>query len=203
MISHRPKSLDFIAAASVPVVAVTAWQMLFDYAKARSGQSVLILGGAGNVGAYAVQLAAEAGLTVYATASSQDIDYVRGLGAKEVIDYKAVGLEEAVPIVDIVLDTVGGNLQARALTRIRPGGVLVSIVSEVAQKPDSSIQTMFFLVQVTSERLDILAERFNSGRLQPNVGTVLPFDEVQLSHEMLDGAPHPRGKIVLQVANIS
>lgn len=203
MISHRPKSLDFIAAASVPVVAVTAWQMLFDYAKARSGQSVLILGGAGNVGAYAVQLAAEAGLTVYATASSQDIDYVRGLGAKEVIDYKAVGLEESVPIVDIVLDTVGGNLQARALTRIRTGGVLVSIVSEVAQKPDSSIQTMFFLVQVTSERLDILAERFNSGRLQPNVGTVLPFDKVQLSHEMLDGAPHPRGKIVLQVANIS
>ncbi len=203
MISRKPESLDFLAAASVPVVGVTAWQMLFDYAKAQSGQSVLILGGAGNVGSYAVQLAKGAGLTVFATASSQDQEYVRGLGADIVIDYKAVRLEDAVPAVDIVLDTVGGGLREDALTRIRPGGILVSAVSEMTQVSDSPVRSVFFLVEVTSGRLDTLAELFRSGQLRSNVGSVLPLEQVRLSHEMLAGAPHERGKIVLRVADLS
>jgi NADPH:quinone reductase-like Zn-dependent oxidoreductase len=202
MISRKPESLDFSAAASVPVVGVTAWQMLFDYAKAQRGQSVLILGAAGNVGSYAVQLAAQAGLKVFGTAASKDAEYVRGLGATVVIDYQAVRLEDAVPVVDIVLDTVGCSLRESSLTRIRPGGVLVSVVSEMKQGPDSSIRNIFFLVDVTSERLEKLTELFSSGRLKSNVGTLLPLEEVQLSHEMLAGAPHRRGKIVLRVADL-
>jgi NADPH:quinone reductase-like Zn-dependent oxidoreductase len=202
MIARKPESLDFVAAASVPVVGVTAWQMLFDYAKAQSGQSVLILGAAGNVGSYAVQLATQAGLKVFATASAEDDEYVRGLGAAVVIDYKSVRLEDTVPVVDIVLDTVGGSLRDSSLKRLRPGGVLVSVVSAMSETPGSSIRSIFFLVDVTSERLDKLTELFSSGRLRSNVGTVLPLQEARLSHEMLDGAPHRRGKIVLRVADL-
>jgi NADPH:quinone reductase-like Zn-dependent oxidoreductase len=202
MISRKPESLDFIAAASVPVVGVTAWQMLFDYAQVQSGQSILILGAAGNVGSYAVQLATQAGLKIFATASSEDAEYVRGLGAAVVIDYKAERLEDAAPVVDIVLDIVGGSLRDRSLTRLRPGGVLVSIVSETNPMNGLSIRSIFFLVDVTAGRLDKLTELFNSGRLRSNVGTVLDLKDVRLSHEMLDGAPHHRGKIVLRVADV-
>lgn len=200
MISHKPASMNLIAAASVPVVGVTAWQMLFDYAKAQPGQSVLILGGAGNVGSYAVQLATQAGLTVFATASAQDTEFVRSLGAAFILDYKTARLETAVPAVDIVLDTVGGNLRDRAIALLRPGGILVSVVSEPPPQPDSTIRTVFFLVEVTTQRLDSLAELFRANRLKANVGSVLPLEQVRLAHEMLAGAPHDRGKIVLRIA---
>jgi NADPH:quinone reductase-like Zn-dependent oxidoreductase len=202
MIAQKPESLDFAAAASAPVVAVTAWQMLFDYARAQSGQSVLILGAAGNVGSYAVQLATQAALKVFATASAEDAEYVRGLGAAAVIDYNSVRLEDAVPVVDLVLDTVGGSLRDSSLTRVSRGGVLVSVVSKMTETPGSSVHSIFFLVDVTSERLDKLSDLFNSGRLKANVGTVLPLAEARLSHEMLEGAPHRRGKIVLRVADL-
>jgi NADPH:quinone reductase-like Zn-dependent oxidoreductase len=201
-LSLKPKSLDWLAAASAPVVAVTAWQMLFEYAKAQSGQSVLVLGAAGNVGSYAVQFAAEAGLTVSATASFADVDYVRGLGAALVVDYKTASLADVVPFVDIVLDMVGGSARDASLPRIKPGGILVSIVSDIAPTPAPNIRGIFFLVEVTSQRLRRLTELFDSGRLRANVGTDLPLEAVRLSHEMLGGAPHRRGKIVLRVADL-
>jgi NADPH:quinone reductase-like Zn-dependent oxidoreductase len=201
-LSLKPKSLDWLAAASAPVVAVTAWQMLFEYSKAQPGQSVLILGAAGSVGSYAVQLAAQAGLTVFATASSEDADYVRGLGAALVVDYKTASLADVVPLVDIVLDMVGGSPRDASLPRIKPGGILVSIVSDVNPTPAPNIRGVFFLVEVTSQRLHRLTELFDSGRLRANVGTDLPLEAVRLSHEMLGGAPHRRGKIVLRVADL-
>jgi NADPH:quinone reductase-like Zn-dependent oxidoreductase len=121
----KPKVLNFIEAASVPVVAVTAWQMLFEYAQVTSGQTVLVLGGAGNVGAYAVQLASNAGLQVIATAGSRDVDYVESLGAQLVVDYQSRRFEEAVPAADVVLDTVGGETRERSLRVLKPGGTLV------------------------------------------------------------------------------
>ena len=101
-VTKKPNSLGFIEAASVPVVAVTAWQMLFEYAHVISGQSVLIQGAAGSVGAYAVQMARYAGLEIFATAALPDLDYVRGLGAQTVIDYRHTRFEDVVPAVDIV-----------------------------------------------------------------------------------------------------
>jgi len=201
-LSLKPKSLDWLAAASAPVVAVTAWQMLFEYSKAQPGQSVLILGAAGSVGSYAVQLAAQAGLTVFATASSEDADYVRGLGAALVVDYKTASLADVVPLVDIVLDMVGGSSRDASLPTIKPGGILVSIVSDITPTPAPNIRGIFFLVEVTSQRLRRLTELFDSGRLRANVGTDLPLEAVRLSHEMLGGAPHRRGKIVLRVADL-
>ena len=113
MMAQKPRSLSFVEAASAPVVAVTAWQMLFDYAQAKAGQTVLIHGAGGNVGAYAVQMARNAGLEVFATASSKDLDYVRELGAATAIDYRETPFEDVVRAVDIVLDTVGGDTCVR------------------------------------------------------------------------------------------
>ena len=195
MVAARPRSLSFVEAASVPVVAVTAYQMLFDYAQIKTGQTVLIHGAAGNVGAYAVQLAKQAELQVFATAGPADVDYVRGLGAETVVDYKSIKFEDAVPPVDAVLDTVGGETQLRSFRVLKPGGILVSVISPPPQR--AGFRAAFFLVDVTATRLDTLARLFDSRKLTTNVGTVLPLEEARSAHEMLGGAPHKRGKIVL------
>ena len=202
MIARKPESLSFAEAASVPVVAVTAWQMLFDYAKVQPGQSVLIHGAAGNVGAYAVQLAHHAGLRVFATAGSSDLAFVRSLGAETVIDYRATRFEDAVPPVDIVLDMVGGETRKRSFRVIRPGGILVSVVSDAPAEAGApaGVRTVFFLVDVTTARLELLTNLFDRGELKARVGTVLPLDQARIAHEMLGGAPHKNGKIILNVA---
>jgi NADPH:quinone reductase-like Zn-dependent oxidoreductase len=200
MIAPKPKSLSLTDAASVPVVAVTAWQMLFDYAKMKAGQAALIHGAAGNVGAYAVQLAKHAGLTVFATAGPDDLEFVRDLGADNVIDY-TTKFETAVPPVEAVIDTVGGDTQRRSFAVLKPGGILVSVVSPFpdAPPPPKGIRSVFFLVDVTTERLNALSKLFDSGELSSNVGTVLPLADARRAHELLAGAPHKRGKIVLQM----
>ena len=119
----KPKTLSFIEAASVPIVTVTAWQMLFEYAHVTAGQTVLIHGAAGNVGAYAVRMAKQGGLHVVATAGFADLGYVRGLGADTVVDSKAERFEDSVTAVDVVLDTVGGDTQQRSLRVLKPGGI--------------------------------------------------------------------------------
>lgn len=201
MVARRPQRLSHVEAASAPVVAVTAWQMLFDYAGAKPGQRVLILGGAGNVGAYAVQLASHAGLQVFATAASEDVADVRSLGATTVIDYKTTSFENAVPPVDVVIDTVGGDTRARSFGIIRPGGVLVTVVSEPLPERHLSngVRAVFFLVDVTTSQLDKIADLFNQSELTARVGTVLPLEQARMAHEMLAGAPHKRGRIVLEV----
>lgn len=195
MMAAMPGSLSFVHAASVPVVAVTAYQMLFDYAQLKAGQAVLIHGGAGNVGAYAVQLAKQAELKVFATARSADLDYVRGLGAEVVVNYKTENFEDVVPPVDAVIDTVGGETQQRSFRVLKPGGILVSSVSQPPQI--AGFRSAFFLVDVTATRLDTLVKLFDSQELTAEVGTVLPLEEVRRAHEMLAGAAHKRGKIVL------
>jgi NADPH:quinone reductase-like Zn-dependent oxidoreductase len=202
LMAQKPKTLNFIEAASAPVVSVTAWQMLFDYACVTAGQTVLILGAAGNVGSYAVQLASQAGLHVFATASSADLDYVRRLGAERVVDYKSEQFEDSLTGMDVVLDTVGGDTQQRSLRVLKRGGILVSVVSPVPEttQQDYGIRAAFFYVEVTTARLNKITELFDSGKLVADVGTVLPLEEAHIAHEMLEGAPHKRGKIVLSIA---
>jgi NADPH:quinone reductase-like Zn-dependent oxidoreductase len=201
MVARRPLRLSHVKAASAPVVAVTAWQMLFDYADVKPTQRVLILGAAGNVGAYAVQLASQAGLQVFATSASEDVAHVQALGATTVIDYRTTRFESAVPPVDAVIDTVGGDTRARSFGIIKPGGVLVTIVSEPLPERHHSngVRAVFFLVDVTTSRLDKIAGLFNQSKLAARVGTVLPLEQARIAHEMLAGAPHKRGKIVLEV----
>jgi NADPH:quinone reductase-like Zn-dependent oxidoreductase len=202
MIAQKPKTLNFIQAASAPIGTVTAWQMLFDYAHAVAGQTVLIHGAAGNVGTYAVQLAKLSDLHVVATAASADLDYVRGLGAERVMDYETEQLEDSLNGVDIVLDTVGGETQERSLRVLKPGGILVSVVSPVpeASRTRYGVRAAYFYVDVTTARLNEISELFDSEKLATNVGTVLPLEQARTAHEMLGGEPHRRGKIVLSVA---
>lgn len=201
MIARKPLRLSHVEAASAPVVAVTAWQMLFEYAKAKSPQRVLVHGAAGNVGGYAVQLARQAGLEVFATAAPEDVAEVGSLGATTVIDYKTTRFENAVPPVDIVIDTVGGDTRARSFGIIKPGGILVTSVSDPLPEDQQAngVRAVFFLVEVTTARLDRITDLFDQGKLIARVGTVLPLEQARLAHEMLAGAPHKRGKIVLEV----
>lgn len=205
MIARKPRNLSFMEAASAPVVAVTASQMLFEYAGLTSGQRVLVHGAAGNVGAYVVQLASHAGLRVIATAAGRDLEYVRSLGAETTIDYHQTRFEDVVSGVDAVMDTIGGETAGRSITVLKPNGILVSVAVS-SESPISSeatqqgVRAVSFLVEVTTARLDAITEQFESGKLVPHVGTILPLDQARLAHEMLAGAPHKRGKIVLQVA---
>jgi len=202
MIAQKPKSLDFVEAASAPIVAVTAWQMLFDYAQATRGQTALIVGAAGNVGAYAVQFASQVGVRVIAVAGAANRQYLTRLGAERVVDYKTERVEESLTGVDVVLDTVGGETQQRALRVLKRGGILVSAVSPVPEPLQEryGIRAAYFYVDVTTARLNKISELFDTGKLVTDVGTVLPLDKASVAHEMLGGAPHKRGKIVLSMA---
>ena len=196
MIAPKPQRLSSLEAASVPVVAVTAWQMLFEHARANAGQRIMILGAAGNVGAYAVQLAANAGLNVIAVVRSKDVEYVRSLGATEVV---ADFADAAAGNVDVVIDTVGGEARKCAFGVLKPGGILVTVVSTDFVSPRSDVRSAFFYAEVTTARLNAISEVLDSGKVTPQVGSVVPLDEVRTAHEMLAGAPHRRGKIMLEV----
>lgn len=201
-IARKPKSLNFIEAASVPVVAVTAWQMLFDNANLSAGQTVLVHGAAGNVGAYAVQLAHWAGARVIAVAGASDAVYLRSLGADEIIDFRTHRFEEHVSGVDAVIDTVGGDTQTRSFAVIKRGGILVSSVSQPSEElgTQHGVRTAFFIVKVSRPELERIAQLIDDGVLKTGVGTVLSLADARKAHEMLAGTvPHPRGKIVLDV----
>jgi NADPH:quinone reductase-like Zn-dependent oxidoreductase len=199
MIAIKPRGLTHIEAASVPVVAVTAWQMLFDYAHAEPGQTVMILGAAGNVGAYAVQFAARAGLHVVGVVTKKDTDYVRSLGAEIILDSQSGTGQDSVPPLDAFMDMVGGEARDRLLGPLKRGGVLVSVVSPDPPPSRPDVHTIFFYVEVTTERLNTISKLIESSELKPEVGSVLPLNDVRTAHEMLAGAPHKRGKIVLTV----
>jgi NADPH:quinone reductase-like Zn-dependent oxidoreductase len=202
MISNKPNSLTHIEAASVPVVAVTAWQALFDQAQLKAGQTVLIHGAAGNVGAYAVQLARRAGLRIIATAGTDDISAVRDLGASAIIDFQTSRFEKEVRHVDVVIDLVGGETQERSFQVLRRGGKLISTVSHPDQKLAEShgVKAAFFLVDVKTKYLRDIAKLIDSRELKTHVGAVLPLAQARDAHLMLEGAlPRPKGKIVLAV----
>jgi NADPH:quinone reductase-like Zn-dependent oxidoreductase len=199
MIAPKPAALTFVEAASVPVIAVTAWQMLFDHARLVAGQSVLVHGAAGNVGRFAVQLAREAGLRVLASTRPEDAAELHALGADVVIGRDLAGEEQ----VDAALDLVGGDTQLRLLDRVRRGGALISAVSEpdAAAARARSVRAGFMLVDVRHDVLRQLAGCLERGTLRPFIGTVLPLSETVAAHRMLDGiVPTASGKIVLRVA---
>jgi NADPH:quinone reductase-like Zn-dependent oxidoreductase len=202
MVSNKPTSLTHIEAASVPVIAVTAWQALFDHAQLKAGQTVVIHGAAGNVGSYAVQLARRAGLQTIATVSTDDISTVRNLGANTVIDYRTRRFEEEVRDADAVIDLVGGEAQIRSCQVLRRGGKLISAVAP----PDHQlaarhgVEAAFFLVSVSRRYLVEIARLVDGGQLKTNVGAVLPLADAREAHFMLERVkPQPKGKIVLAV----
>jgi NADPH:quinone reductase-like Zn-dependent oxidoreductase len=203
MVSNKPTSLTHLEAASVPVIAVTAWQALFDHAQLKAGQTVVIHGAAGNVGSYAVQLARHAGLQTIATVATDDISFVRNLGADTVIDYRTQRFEEQVRDADAVIDLVGGEAQSRSFQVLRRGGKLISAVSNPDQDlaRRHGVEATFFLVNVTRRYLTEIARLVDGGKLRTSVGAVLPLADAREAHFMLERVrPQPKGKIVLAVA---
>jgi NADPH:quinone reductase-like Zn-dependent oxidoreductase len=204
MIAKKPAALSHLQAAAIPVVGVMAWQMLFDHAMVRAGETVVVHGGAGNVGAYVVQLAHAKKLHVIATVRNGDADYVRGLGADEVINTETANLADFARRADAVIDTVGGALQDQLFALAKPGGIVVSSVSrpnaQLGQR--RRVRADYFIVDVNTTQLARLADMHANKELVVPLGSVLPLAEARAAHEMLTGTrARKRGKIVLHVAD--
>ena len=196
----KPKSLDHIHAAAIPVVALTAWQALFDKGGLNKGQKVLIHGAAGGVGSFAAQLAKWKGAHVIGTASGRNQALLRELGVDEPINYEKVSFEEAVHDVDVVLDTLGGDTQNRSWKVLKKGGILVSIVAppSAEEAANHGVRSAFMSVHPSSAQLSEIAKLVDTGKLKPVVETVLPLSDARRAHE-LNETGHARGKTVLKV----
>ena len=200
-LAPKPRTLDYVQAAAVPLAALTAWQALFEHASLVAGQTVLIHGAAGGVGVFAVQLAHWAGTHVIATASARNRDFLRELGANEIIDYTTTRFEEVVQGVDLIFDTVGGDTLQRSWQVIKPGGLLVSIVSppppaDVVKA--HNVRFAWFVVEPNRDELLQIGELIDAGQLRPIIDTVFPLAQARQAYEQ--GAKgHTRGKIVLRV----
>ena len=148
-------------------------------------------------------MAKQAGLHVVATASGDDVDYVRELGADQVIDYKTTRFDNAVQDIDIVLDTISGDVLERSAKVVKPEGIIVSIAAPVAEDFEAThgVKAVFFLAEVNFERLHTITKFLTTGELITQVGSILSLDDAAVAHEMLAGAPHERGKIVFDIAS--
>ncbi len=204
-LAPKPLTLDYVQAAAVPLSALTAWQGLFEQASLVAGQIVLIHGGAGGVGVFVVQLARLAGAYVIATASARNRDFLRELGADEFIDYTTTRFEDVVHDVDLVFDLVGGDTLQRSWQVIKPGGVLVPVVSPpspAAATKGHDVRFVWFIVQPNREQLVHIGSLIDAGKLRPIIDTVFPLAQARQAYEQ--GAQgHTRGKIVLRVADES
>jgi NADPH:quinone reductase-like Zn-dependent oxidoreductase len=198
-LAPKPASVDHLAAAAVPLGALTAWQALHEHAHLRPGQHVLVLGGAGGVGVYAVQLAALHGARVTATASARDLAFVTGLGAHDALDYTG-RFEDHVHDVDVVIDLVGGTTTARSWPTLRSGGILVGI----AEEPDpgsggrGDVHGVFFVVKPDGGQLRELAELVDKGELRAVVSTVFDLNALPEAFRAPRGDRAP-GKVVIRV----
>ncbi|NEE22953.1 NADP-dependent oxidoreductase [Streptomyces sp. SID7499] len=170
-----PADVDHVTAAALPISGLTAWQALFDHARLRTGQSVLIHGAAGGVGSIAVQLARAAGAQVIGTGRADDRDTALDLGAHAFVDLQAEKLED-IGDVDVVLDVIGGEILERSTALVRPGGTLVTIAEPVTVHPRDG-RAVFFVVEPDRGRLSDLAQRVRDGRLKPIIGDVRPLTE--------------------------
>lgn len=196
----KPRSLDFPAAASVPLAAMTAWQALFGVARLEEGQTVLIHGGAGGVGTFAVQLAKWKGAKVVATASQRNQSVLTSLGVDEPIDYQNARFEEIVRDVDVVIDTIGGDIQERSFGVLRPGGVLVALTAPPGQAEAlrRGVTAIMSGTQPDSNQLREIGELIDAGFIEPFVKATFPLIEARRAQELSE-AGHVRGKMVLLV----
>jgi NADPH:quinone reductase-like Zn-dependent oxidoreductase len=196
----KPPSLDHIHAAALPHVTLTAWQGLIEFADLAAGQTVLIHAAAGGVGHVAVQLAKWRGAKVIGTASI-NLPFLEELGVDEPIDYTRTAFEEVAKDVDVVLDLLGGETQQRSWQVLKPGGILLSTVQPPSQETALAHgvrQRMIGTAPPIRKVLTEAARMVAAGQLKPHVSAVLPLQEIQKAHEMIEGR-HTRGKIVLQV----
>jgi NADPH:quinone reductase-like Zn-dependent oxidoreductase len=200
-IAPKPKSLTHELAATVPIGALTAWQGLFNRAKMQSGERVLIHGAAGAVGLFVVQLAHLRGAYVIATASARDAEFVKQLGADEVIDYKTSRFEDQVENVDIVFDAVGGDTLARSWAVLKPSGRMVTIAADSEATTDQRVKDAFFIVEPDQHQLLEVASLIDAGTLKAFLGAVVPLQDAAIAYsKAVVTGKRGHGKVVLAVS---
>ncbi|WP_188053386.1 NADP-dependent oxidoreductase [Sphingosinithalassobacter sp. CS137] len=183
--ARAPKSVPIETAGAVPLAALTAWQGLFDQGGLKEGQRVLIHGGSGGVGHFAVQFAVAAGAEVFATASGEHCDFVRELGADRAIDYKAERFEEIVRDADLVFDVVGGETQQRSWAVLADGGILVSTLGEPARGvPEAEGKRgAGYMAQPDSAQLRRIADMIDAGAVRVHVAQSFALDDIAAAQQ--------------------
>lgn len=201
VLAAKPRTLGHVESAAVPLAALSAWQGLFDHGQLEEGERVLIHGAAGGVGHFATQLARWRGAYVIGTASGDSLDAAHALGAHHVLDGAHGRFEEEVAPVDLVFDTVGGDLLARSPAALRKGGRLVSVAEEPPQTPTGAeIDAHYFVVEPSREELVEIARLIDDGVLRPAIDSVFPLSEARAAFER-SMARGKRGKVVLRVVD--
>jgi NADPH:quinone reductase-like Zn-dependent oxidoreductase len=199
-IARKPATLSHEAAATVPIGALSAWQGLIERAKLEAGERVLIHGGAGKVGLYAVQLAHILGAHVITTVSAQDIDFVKRLGADEAIDFKASRFEREVRDVDVVFDAVGGDTFERSWGVLKPGGRMVTIAADSEGTADQRVKDAFFIVEPNQKQLVEIAKQLDAGQLKAFVKSTVPLNEASAAYSGAVTHQGGHGKIVISLS---
>jgi NADPH:quinone reductase-like Zn-dependent oxidoreductase len=198
-----PDELSFEEAAALPLAALTAWQALSDAAAVASGDAVLIHGASGGVGHLAVQIAAALGATVTATARSSKHEFLRGLGATELVDVEKVAVGEAVDDVDVAVDLVGGSDTGALLSAVRTGGVLLAIAAGASDETKAEaerrgVRVLEPLVEPDGRGLDRITALVRDGSLKVALDSVFPLEQAAEAHRRIE-AGGLRGKLVLSV----
>jgi NADPH:quinone reductase-like Zn-dependent oxidoreductase len=201
-VAAKPASLSFAEAAAVPMGALTAWQALVDVAQLRAGRTILIHGGSGGVGSFAVQIAKARGARVIATASTANQDLLKQLGADVAIDYTKTRFEEIAKDVDAVLDPVGKETLARSYGVMKKGGIVMSLVArpDPVELKKRGIRGAAISVHPDADDLAEIAHLIDTGKIKPIVTQVLPLSDA-IAAQQQAGTHHTRGKIVLRIAD--
>ncbi|MFC9444548.1 MULTISPECIES: NADP-dependent oxidoreductase [Brevibacterium] len=202
--AKKPAGLDHVEAAALPLVSLTAWQMLIDYAQLTPGQRVLIHAAAGGVGHVAVQIAKAHGAHVIGTASGKKHDLLRRLGADEMIDYRTEDFTETATDIDVVLDTLGGDTAMRSLRTLTPGGIAVSTVPVgpddfTTEATRLGVRALRMLVDSSHADLTAIAGLVDAGRLRPEIAATFPLEEIAAAHR-LGETGRTTGKIVITMS---
>lgn len=197
----QPLSIDALTAGAVPLAALTAWQGLFQHGKLEDGQHVLIHGGSGGVGHFAVQFAKERGARVSTTVSGPHVPFARQLGADQVIDYKSQKFEDEVSDVDLVFDLVAGETQDRSWQVLKPGGTLISTLAQPSQDRAAAIggRGARYTVHESGAELAAIADLIDAGKVRPTVARTFALAEAAAAQQFLE-TEHPTGKVVLTVS---
>jgi NADPH:quinone reductase-like Zn-dependent oxidoreductase len=199
-LAPKPKKTDFVTAAAIPLVGVSAYQALVEHANLQSGQKILIHGGAGGIGTFAIQLAKHLGAHVVTTVSANDADYVKELGADEIIDYQNQDFSKLLKDFDVVFDTVGGETYKKSYDILKNGGTIVSMVEQPIEDLAKAKNIAAFAQQSkpSTEKLTKIAELVDQGIIKINVDKVFPLDEAAEALEYLKDGKY-RGKVVIKV----
>jgi NADPH:quinone reductase-like Zn-dependent oxidoreductase len=198
----KPKSLTYVEAAAAPIVALTAWQALIDTAKLSAGQTVLIHGGSGGVGSFAIQIAKARGAKVIGTASTANQDFLKQLGADVTIDYTKQKFEDIAKDVDVVLDSIGKDTLARSYGVVKKGGIIVSLVArpKESELEKHGIRGAALSVDPNSEELSEIGKLIDEKKIRVFVSQTFPLSEAMKAQEQV-ATGHTRGKIVLKITD--